>query len=52
MAVNLIGLGLIVAGIIFMIMGGLVLGILGTICLIGGVGALFLTWQRKRRVAA
>jgi hypothetical protein len=52
MAVNLIGLGLIVAGIIFMIMGGLVLWILGTICLIGGVGALFLTWQRKRRVAA
>jgi hypothetical protein len=52
MAVNIIGLGLIVAGIIFMIMGGLVLWILGTICLIGGVGALFLTWQRKRRVAA
>ena len=52
MAVNIIGLGLIVAGIIFMIMGGLVLWILGTICLIGGVGALFLTWQRKRRLAA
>ena len=52
MAVNIIGLGLIVAGIIFMIMGGLFLWILGTICLIGGVGALFLTWQRKRRVAA
>ena len=49
MAVNLIGLGLLVAGIIFMIMGGLVLWILGVICLIGGVGALFLTWQRKRR---
>ena len=52
MAPNIIGLGLIVAGIIFLIMGGLVLWILGTICLIGGVGALFLTWQRKRRVAA
>jgi hypothetical protein len=52
MAVNLIGLGLIVAGIIFMIMGGLVGWIIGVICLIGGVGALFLTWQRKRRVAA
>lgn len=52
MAVNIIGLGLIVAGIIFMIVGGLVGWIIGVICLIGGVGALFLTWQRKRRVAA
>ena len=52
MAVNIIGLGLLVAGIIFLILGGVVLWILGTICLIGGVGALFLTWQRKRRVAA
>ena len=51
MAVNLIGLGLIVAGIIFMIMGGVVLWIIGAICLIGGVGALFLTWQRRRRTA-
>jgi hypothetical protein len=49
MAVNLIGLGLIVAAIIFMIMGGVVLWIIGVICLIGGVGALFLTWQRRRR---
>ena len=52
MAPNIIGLGLIVAGIIFLIWGGVVLWILGTICLIGGVGALFLTWQRKRRVTA
>ena len=52
MAPNIIGLGLIVAGIIFLILGGVVLWILGTICLIGGVGALFLTWHRKRRVAA
>lgn len=52
MAVNLIGLGLIVAGVIFMIMGGLVGWIIGMICLIGGVGALFLTWQRKRRAGA
>jgi hypothetical protein len=51
MAVNLIGLGLIVAAIIFMIMGGVVLWIIGVICLIGGVGALFLTWQRRRRTA-
>lgn len=51
MAVNIIGLGLIVAGIIFMIMGGLVGWIIGVICLIGGVGALFMNWQRSRRVA-
>jgi hypothetical protein len=51
MAVNLIGLGLIVAGVIFMIMGGVVLWIIGTICLIGGLGALFMTWQRNRRAA-
>jgi hypothetical protein len=52
MAVNLIGLGLLVAGVIFMIMGGVVLWIIGAICLIGGVGALFMTWQRNRRAAA
>jgi len=52
MAPNIIGLGLIVAAIIFMIIGGLNLWILGVICLIGGVGALFMTWQRKRRATA
>jgi hypothetical protein len=52
MAVNIIGLGLLVAGIIFLIAGGVVLWILGTICLIGGVGALFMTWQRRRRATA
>lgn len=52
MAVNIIGLGLIVAGIIFMIIGGVVGWIIGVICLIGGVGALFMTFQRKRRAAA
>ena len=51
MATNIIGLGLLVAGVIFMIMGGLVGWIIGAICLIGGVGALFMTWQRKRRTA-
>jgi heme O synthase-like polyprenyltransferase len=49
MAVNIIGLGLLVAAIIFMIMGGLVGWIIGVICLIGGVGALFMSWQRTRR---
>ena len=51
MAVNIVGLGLIVAAVIFMIMGGLVGWIIGVVCLIGGVGALFLTWQRSRRAA-
>ena len=52
MKVNIIGLGLLVAGIIFMIVGGLVGWIIGVICLIGGVGALFMSWQRSRRTAA
>jgi membrane-bound ClpP family serine protease len=56
MSPNIIGLGLLVAGLIFLIAAalwsGVVLWILGTICLIGGVGALFMTWQRKRRVTA
>jgi hypothetical protein len=52
MAVNIIGLGLIVAGIIFMIVGGVVGWIVGVICLIGGIGALFMTYQRRRRATA
>jgi hypothetical protein len=46
MAPNIVGLGLIVAGIIFMVIGGLLLWILGVICVIGGVGALFLRGPR------
>jgi hypothetical protein len=49
MRANIIGLGLIVAGIIFMILGGLVGWIVGVICMIGGIGALFMTFQRRRR---
>jgi hypothetical protein len=52
MAPNIVGLGLIVAAIIFMIIGGVILWILGVICLIGGVGALWMTWQRRRRASA
>ena len=52
MAVNIVGLGLLVAAVILMIMGGVVLWIIGAICLIGGVGALWMSWQRKRRAAA
>jgi hypothetical protein len=51
MAPNIIGLGLIVAGVIFVIIGGLVQWILGVICVLGGVGALRMTRQRKRRGA-
>ena len=55
MPVNLVGLGLLVAGVIFLVMGGfgfiggVVLWIIGVVCLIGGVGALFMTYQRQRR---
>lgn len=52
MAVNIVGLGLIVAGVIFMLLGSVVGWIVGVICLIGGVGALFLTYQRRRRASA
>jgi glucose dehydrogenase len=48
MAPNIIGLGLVVAGVIFMIIGGIVFWIIGAICLLGGVAAMWMTWQRKR----
>jgi hypothetical protein len=60
MRVNIIGLGLLVAGVIFLVMAGFggfevvgaaVLGAIGVICLIGGIGALFMTYQRRRRLA-
>ena len=57
MPVNLVGLGLLVAGVIFVAMagfgfiGGVVLWLIGVICLIGGIGALFMTYQRRRRLA-
>ena len=57
MPVNLIGLGLLLAGVIFLVMGlgfvgGVALWIVGVVCLVGGIGALFMTYQRRRRVAA
>jgi membrane-bound ClpP family serine protease len=57
MPVNLIGLGLVLAGVIFLVMGlgfvgGVVLWLVGVVCLVGGIGALFMTYQRRRRVAA
>lgn len=51
MPVNIIGLGLIVAGLIMVIMGGVVFWIIGVICLIGGIGALFLTYLRRKQAA-
>lgn len=57
MPVNLIGLGLLLAGVIFLVMGlgfvgGVALWIVGVVCLVGGIGALFMTYQRRRRLAA
>jgi len=52
MPANIIGLGLLVAGVIFMIMGGVVLWIIGVICMIGGIGALFMTYQRRKRATS
>lgn len=56
MPVNLIGLGLLVAGIVFLVMGlgywgGVVLWIIGVVCLVGGIGALFMTYRRRGRLA-
>jgi len=55
MAPNIIGLGLVVAAVIFLIFAAtnssVVLWILGAICLIGGVGALWMTWKRRRDAA-
>lgn len=61
MRVNLVGLGLLVAGVIFLVMasfggfefvGAVVVWILGVVCLVGGIGALFMTYQRRRRLAS
>jgi hypothetical protein len=54
MPVNIVGLGLLLAGLIFLVMGlgywgGVVFWIIGVVCLVGGVGALFMTYQRRRR---
>jgi hypothetical protein len=51
MPVNIIGLGLLVAGVIFMIIGGVVWWIIGVICMIGGIGALFMSYRNRRSTA-
>jgi hypothetical protein len=34
------------------IVGSVVGWIIGVICVIGGIGALFMSWQRRRRITA
>lgn len=48
MPVNIIDLGLIVAGVLFMIFLGVVGIIIGLICVLGGIVALFMTYQRRK----
>ena len=49
MPVNLIGLGLIIAGILFAYFLSFVGIIMGLIMVIGGIMALWMTYQRKKR---
>ncbi len=46
--VNIVGLGLIVAGILFAYFLNFVGIIIGLIMIIGGIMALFMTWRRKK----
>lgn len=48
---NVIGLGLIVVGVIFMVFLGLFGIIVGLVCLLVGIGLWWLNWQRRRRAA-
>jgi hypothetical protein len=55
MPVDLIGLGLRVVGAISLVMGlgfwgGVVPRIIGVVCLVGGISALFMTYEPRRRV--
>jgi hypothetical protein len=46
--VNIVGLGLIIAGVLFMYFLNFVGIIIGLILIIGGIVALFMTWRRKK----
>lgn len=46
--VNLVGLGLIIAGVLFMYFLNFVGIIMGLIMIIGGIVALFMTYRRKK----
>ena len=50
--VNIVGLGLIVAGVLFMYFLNFVGIIIGLILIIGGIMALFMTYRRKKYPAA
>ncbi len=51
MPVNLIGLGLIIAGILFAYFLSFVGIIIGLIMVGGGIVALFMTYRRKKQLA-
>jgi hypothetical protein len=46
--VNIVGLGLILAGVLFMYFLNFVGIIIGLILIIGGIVALFMTYRRKK----
>jgi hypothetical protein len=46
--VNIVGLGLIIAGVLFMYFLNFVGIIIGLILIIGGIVALFMTYRRKK----
>jgi hypothetical protein len=52
MPVNLIGLGLIIAGILFAYFLNFVGIIMGLIMVIGGIVALWMTYRRKKFAAS
>lgn len=51
MPVNLIGLGLIIAGILFMYFLNFVGYVIGLPMVLGGIVALFLTYRRRKLAA-
>ena len=50
--VNLIGLGLIIAGVLFMYFLNFVGYVIGLPMVLGGIVALFMTYRRKKQLAA
>ncbi len=46
--VNIVGLGLIVAGVLFMVFLNFVGIIIGLILIIGGIMALWMTYRRRK----
>jgi drug/metabolite transporter (DMT)-like permease len=51
MPTHIIGLGLIVAGVLFIIFLGFVGLVIGIICILGGIAALAMTYMRRRNAA-